>query len=84
MPVKVAHKTTLVENLVDIQEWDSNWVKSNYRLLEIKDVGNLYYHDYVTFAGTFMGVYEREEYESYAIRCSYVYSFEPIEDVSYI
>ena len=83
MPVKVLHKKTLVESEVDIREWNHNWVKNDYSLLEIRDVGNLYFHEYVYYAGKLMGVYERTEYETFAVRCSYVYSFEPIADVSY-
>ena len=83
MPVKVLHKKTLVESEVDIREWNYNWVKADYSLLGIRDVGNLYFHNCVNFSGMLMGTYEKTEYESFAIRCSYVYSFEPIEDVSY-
>jgi len=81
MPVRVIHKKTQVENHVDIQDWNNNWIKSNYHVLEIKDVGNLYFHEYVYYTGQLLGVYEKAVYESFATRCSYVYSFEALNDV---
>jgi hypothetical protein len=81
MPVKVVHKKTNIESTVNIQDWTNNWIKSNYQVLEITDVGNLYFHEYVNYTGTFMGVYEKSVYESFPSRCSYCYSFEELEDV---
>ena len=81
MPARVIHKKTQVENHVDVQDWNNNWIKSNYHVLEIKDVGNLYFHEYVYYTGKLLGVYERAVYESFATRCSYVYSFEALDDV---
>ena len=81
MPVKVIHKKTNIESHVDIQDWTNNWIKSNYQVLEITGVGNLYFHEYVNYTGVFMGVYEKAAYESFAKRCSYAYSFEELDDV---
>jgi hypothetical protein len=81
MPVRVLHKKTNIESQVDVQDWNRNWIKSNYQVLEITDVGNLYFHEYVNYTGTFMGMYEKSVYESFPSRCSYCYSFEELEDV---